>query len=123
MSGISFGNPESEPTEIKKSGGTTKTKAQKVFVDLDAFEVPNDRSVIRLKVAEPSTSEDAERICRYIGTGDLLVSDMSGFDGNHNDRQILTEILHSKARSENYNMAFSGSVYIITPADVSLKKI
>ena len=123
MSGISFGNPESEPTGTKKSDDAPKTKAQKVFVDLDAFEVPNDRTIIRMKVAEPGTSDDAEKICRYIGTGDLLVVDMSGFDGNHNDRQMLTEILHSKARSENYNMAFSGSVYIITPSDVSLKKI
>ena len=94
-----------------------------MFVDLDAFEVPNDRTIIRMKVAEPGTSDDAEKICRYIGTGDLLVVDMSGFDGNHNDRQRLTERLQSKARSENYNMAFSGSVYIITPSDVSLKKI
>ena len=94
-----------------------------MFIDLENYEVPNDRTIIRMKVAEPGTSDDAEKICRYIGTGDLLVVDMSGFDGNHNDRQMLTEILHSKARSENYNMAFSGSVYIITPSDVSLKKI
>lgn len=92
-------------------------------MDLDAFEIPNDRSVTRIKVAEPGTSDDAERICRYIGTGDLLVIDMSGFDGSPSDKQMLTEILHSKARAENYNMAFSGSVYIITPSDVSLKKI
>ena len=79
--------------------------------------------MIRIKVAEPGTSDDADRICRYIGTGDLLVIDMSGFDGSPSDKQMLTEILHSKARAENYNMAFSGSVYIITPTDVSLKKI
>ncbi len=95
----------------------------KVFVDLENCEVPNDRTVVRIKVAEPGTSDDAERICRFIGTGDLVVIDMSGFSGSHDDRQILTEILHSKARSENYSMVFSGSVYIITPSDVSLKKI
>ncbi len=106
-----------------KKESAPKAKPKKVFVDLDAFEVPNDRTVTRIKVAEPGTSDDAERICRYIGTGDLLVIDMSGFDGSPSDKQMLTEILHSKARSENYNMAFSGSVYIITPSDVSLKKI
>ena len=94
-----------------------------MFVDLDNYEVPNDRTVIRMKVAEPGTSDDASKICRYIGTGDLVVIDMSGFDGSSDDRQILTEILHTKARSENYSMVFSGSVYIITPPDVSLKKI
>ena len=104
---------------------TTKTaaKIKPVFVDLDQYEVPNDKTITRIKVAEPGTSDDAERICRYIGTGDLLVIDMSGFDGSPSDKQMLTEILHSKARAENYNMAFSGSVYIITPSDVSLKKI
>ena len=121
--GISFGNPESESTGLKKKESAPKDKAEKVFVDLEAFEVPNDRTVIRIKVAEPGTSEAAERICKYIGTGDLLVVDMSGFDGTVYDRQKLTEILHSKARSENYNMAFSGSLFIITPPDVSLKKI
>ncbi len=95
----------------------------KVFVDLENCEVPNDRTVVRIKVAEPGTSDDAERICRFIGTGDLVVIDMSGFSGSHDDRQILTEILHSKARSEHYSMAFSGSEYIITPSDVSLQKI
>ena len=94
-----------------------------VFVDLENCEVPNDRTVVRIKVAEPGTSDDAERICKFIGTGDLVVVDMSGFSGSHDDRQVLTDILHSKARSENYTMVFSGSVYIITPSDVSLKKI
>ena len=92
-------------------------------MDLDGFEIANDRSVTRIKVAEPGTSDDAERICKFIGTGDLVVIDMSGFSGSHEDRQILSEILHSKARAENYTMVFSGSVYIITPSDVSLKKI
>ena len=94
-----------------------------VFVDLENCEVPNDRTVVRIKVAEPGTSDDAERICNFIGTGDLVVVDMSGFSGSHDDRQVLTDILHSKARAENYTMVFSGSVYIITPSDVSLKKI
>ena len=94
-----------------------------MFVDLDIYEVPNDRTVVRIKVAEPGTSDEAERICRYIGTGDLVIIDMSGFDGSPEDRQILTEILHTKARSENYSMASSGSLFIITPSDVSLKKI
>ena len=94
-----------------------------VFIDLENCEVPNDRTVVRIKVAEPGTSDDAERICNFIGTGDLVVVDMSGFSGSHDDRQVLTDILHSKARAENYTMVFSGSVYIITPSDVSLKKI
>ena len=94
-----------------------------VFVDLENYEVPNDRTVVRIKVAEPGTSDDAERICKFIGTGDLVVIDMSGFSGSHDDRQVLTDILHSKARADNYTMVFSGSVYIITPSDVSLKKI
>lgn len=94
-----------------------------MFIDLENCEVPNDRTVVRIKVAEPGTSDDAERICRFIGTGDILVIDMSGFSGSHDDRQNLTETLHSKARSENYTMVFSGSVYIITPSDTSLKKI
>ena len=94
-----------------------------VFVDLEDCEVPNDKTVVRIKVAEPGTSDDAERICRFIGTGDIVVIDMSGFSGGHDDRQTLTEILHTKARSENYTMVFSGSVYLITPSDVSLKKI
>ena len=74
-------------------------------------------------MAEPGTSDDADRICKYIGTGDLLVIDMSGFDGGRDDRDVLVEILHSRARAENYNMVSSGSVYIIAPSDVSLKKI
>ena len=104
---------------------TTKTtaKIKPVFVDLDQYEVPNDKTITRIKVAEPGTSDDAERICRYIGTGDLLVIDMSGFDGSRDDRETLVEILHSRARSENYSMVSSGSVYIIAPSDVSLKKI
>ena len=108
---------------MRKKEQKSVGRAPNVFVDLEYCEVPNDRTVIRMKVAEPGTSDDAERICRFIGTGDLLVIDMSGFSGSHEDRQVLSEILHSKARSENYNMVFSGSVYIITPSDVSLKKI
>ena len=104
---------------------TVKTagKGSQVFIDLDQYEIPNDKTITRIKVAEPGTSDDAERICRYIGTGDLLVIDMSGFDGGRDDREVLVEILHSKARSENYSMVSSGSVYIIAPSDVSLKKI
>ena len=108
---------------MRNKGSKAAGRTERVFVDLDDYEVANDRTVIRIKVAEPGTSDDADRICRYIGTGDLLVIDMSGFDGSPEDRQILTEILHTKARSENYTMVFSGSVYIITPTDVSLKKI
>ena len=108
---------------MRKKEQRTVDGVPRVFVDLENCEVPNDRTVVRIKVAEPGTSDDAERICRYIGTGDLVVVDMSGFSGTHDDRQVLTEILHSKARSENYAMVFSGSVYIITPSDVSLKKI
>ena len=108
---------------MRKKEQRTVDGVPRVFVDLENCEVPNDRTVVRIKVAEPGTSDDAERICRYIGTGDLVVVDMSGFSGTHDDRQVLTEILHSKARSENYTMVFSGSVYITTPSDVSLKKI
>ena len=94
-----------------------------MFIDLDNYEVPNDRTVVRIKVAEPGTSEEAERICRYIGTGDLVIIDMSGFDGSYEDRETLVDVLHSKARAENYTMVSSGSVYIIAPSDVSLRKI
>ena len=98
-------------------------KSKNVFIDLESYEVPNDRTVVRLKVAEPGTSDDAERICKYIGTGDFLIIDMSSFDGGYEDREVLIEILHAKARSENYTMVSSGSVYIIAPADVSMRKI
>ena len=108
---------------MKKKEQRTADGVPRVFVDLENCEVPNDRTVVRIKVAEPGTSDDAERICRYIGTGDLLVIDMSGFDGSRDDRETLVEILHSRARSENYSMVSSGSVYIIAPSDVSLKKI
>ncbi len=108
---------------FKKKTPKAAGKGPQVFIDLDQYEVPNDRTVTRIKVAEPGTSEDAERICRYIGTGDLLVIDMSGFDGGRDDKEVLIEILHAKARSEKYNMVSSGSVYIIAPSDVSLKKI
>ena len=106
-----------------KKTAKTSGKGSQVFIDLDQYEIPNDKTITRIKVAEPGTSDDAERICRYIGTGDLLVIDMSGFDGGRDDREVLVEILHSKARSENYSMVSSGSVYIIAPSDVSLKKI
>ena len=98
-------------------------KAAKVFVDLENCEVPNDRTVVRIKVSEPGTSEDAEKICKFIGTGDIVIVDISGDDGGPADREMLTEILHSKARSENYGMSSSGSLFIIAPSDVSVKKI
>ena len=92
-------------------------------MDLENYEVSNDRTVTRVKIAEPYTSADAERICKFIGTGDLLVVDMSGYGGSLEDRQILTEVLHTKARTENYMMVSSGSILMIAPSDVSFKKI
>ena len=94
-----------------------------MFIDLENCEIPNDKTITRVKVAEPVTSDDTEKICRCIGTGDLLVVDMSKFGGSAEDRQVLTEIMHTKARTENYTMVSSGSLYIIAPADVSLRKI
>ena len=108
---------------LRKKGIRSDGKVSRVFVDLDDYEISNDSTVTRIKVAEPGTSEDAEKICKYIGTGDIVVVDISGFDGGPADREMFTELLHSKARSENYSMASSGSLFIITPSDVSLKKI
>ena len=92
-------------------------------MDLEKYEISNDKTVTRVKVAEPFTSGDAERICNFIGTGDLLIVDMSGFGGNNEDRQIFTEILHTKARTEDYMMVSSGSILVIAPSDVTFKKI
>ena len=123
MWGTSFGSQGSEPTGLRKKGPKDANGTERVFIDLENCEVPNDRTVVRIKVAEPGTSDEAERICRYIGTGDLVIIDMSGFDGSYEDKETLIDVLHSKARAENYTMVSSGSVYIIAPADVSLRKI
>ena len=123
MWGTSFGSQGSEPTGLRKKGPKDANGTERVFIDLENCEVPNDRTVTRVKVAEPYTSADAERICKFIGSGDLLVVDMSEFGGTADDRQVLTEILHTKARTENYMMVTSGSVLIIAPSDVSFKKI
>ena len=108
---------------LRKKGPKDSEGVQMAFVYLEKYEVSNDRSVTRVKVAEPFTSGDAERICKFIGTGDLLIVDMSGFGGNNEDRQTLTEILHTKARTEDYMMVSSGSILVIAPSDVTFKKI
>lgn len=92
-------------------------------MDLENYEIPHDRTVTRIKVAEPKVPEDAERICKYMETGDILIVDMSCFTGTPDERQTMSEILHTKARFENYSMVSSGQMYIITPSDISVKKI
>lgn len=108
---------------ILRGRGHHKGEPEKAFVDLGEVEVPNDRTEVRIKIAEPESVRDAKKICDQIGTGSIVIVDVSRFDGTFEERGAFLEALHSYSRSNNYVMNYNGTIYILSPSDVSVKRI
>lgn len=107
----------------RRRKGTAKQNTGKVFVDLSDYEISGDASRVSVKLTEVHSAADAKKVNDLIGTGAVIIIDLSKFDGGLPEKELFFESIRRTSRSEGYSVNGNGAVYIAAPSDTAVKRI
>lgn len=105
----------------KKDGPSGKGK-DPIYVDMENFDIKGDRSVVKIRVFIIKDMDNLADIKAYLGSGDILIPDLSEIPGT--GRTSMINEINRMTNEAGYDFHRSNDhLLILAPKGTSVKKM
>lgn len=104
--------------------GSKNDEPDRVFVDLDNYEIDSDRTVMKIKTFDATDPSDITAVTNQISKKMTIVVGLSAFKGTSGEKDAFVDSMRAAVREAGGQFSMLGPDSVLaTPSDVKVEKL